>query len=269
MGTSECARPTVAGIRIYPIKSLDPTGVEAATLGGETGALVGDREYALVDEDGEYVNGKRTAAVHRVRSDVHGDVVTLSRAGEKAIERSLSDQRDDVERWLSAHFEEPVSLIRDARGGFPDDTVRPGPTVISTGTVREVASWYDGIDPEGVRRRFRANLEIDGVPAFWEDRLVADEGEVVRFRIGDVRIEGVSPCSRCVVPSRDPDTGEERPGFRETFIEHRERTKPPWLDSDRFDHPFRLMVNTRVPRESRGERIAVGDPVAVEDVRPA
>lgn len=261
--------PTVAGLRIYPVKSLDPKAVDTAELGGDTGALVGDREYAIVDEAGEYVNGKRTAAVHRVRSTLEDGRLTLRRDWESAEAFALPDEIDGAERWLSAHFGQPVELIRDAEGGFPDDTARPGPTVISTGTVREIASWYEGIDAEGVRRRFRANVEIGGVPPFWEDRLVADEGEVVTVRIGDTILKGVNPCARCVVPSRDPDTGETYPNFREIFIENRQRTKPPWLDSDRFDHPFRVMVNTQVPPESRGASIAVGDPIRVDSTRPA
>lgn len=49
-----------------------------------------------------------------------------------------------------------------------------GPSVVSTATVETIASWFDGTRVESPRRRFRANFEISGVPAFWEDRLVGD-----------------------------------------------------------------------------------------------
>jgi len=64
----------------------------------------------------------------------------------------------------------------------------------------------------------------------------------------------------------DTDAGAETPGFRERFVERREASLPPWLDSDRFDDAFRLMVNTDVPESSWGTRVAVGDPVCVERV---
>ena len=60
-----------------------------------------------------------------------------------------------------------------------------------------------------MRMRFRANLEIGEVPAFWEDRLYGESGTTVRFTVGAVCLEGTNPCQRCVVPTRDPLTGTE------------------------------------------------------------
>ncbi len=34
-----------------------------------------------------------------------------------------------------------------------------------------------------MRRRMRANIEIDGVPGFWEDGLFAASGETVAFQL--------------------------------------------------------------------------------------
>src|SRR5581483_2540325 len=98
-------------------------------------------------------------------------------------------------------------LVENLVNGFPDDLNAPGPTVISTATLRTVASWFPGLTVDDMRLRFRANLEIDGVEPFWEDRLYGEQGESVTIRIGRVTIEGVNPCQRCVVPTRDPSTG--------------------------------------------------------------
>jgi hypothetical protein len=269
--------PYLARITVYPVKSLDGVEREAArfTAGG---ALEHDRTYALVDEEGGYVNGKRERAVHRLRSEFdvascHLDLSPPDGASE-TFDLSLDgeDRPTDAEaltEWLSAYFGYPVSLRHDRTGGFPDDTDASGPTVVATATIREVASWYDGIDVEGMRRRLRANLEIGGVPPFWEDHLFADRDHVVSFSIGDVELEGVNPCQRCVVPSRDPDTGEETEGFRRRFIERREATMPPWSGGEWFDHSFRLMVNTRVPTVGENPTVSVGDPVVVGETRPA
>lgn len=262
--------PRLASLTVYPVKSLDGKTVESAAL-TQTGGLVGDRMYALVDADGDFVNGKAERRIHRIRSgfdlDTHRFCVRdVDAPAGSATSFVLPDDRDGVEDWFADYLDYEVALRREPQGGFPDDTVNPGPTVISTATLETVAGWYDGITPDEMRRRLRPNVEIDGVPAFWEDRLFADHGEVVRFTIGDVTLDGVNPCQRCVVPSRDPDTGEETPDFRERFIIRRGETLPEWTRSDRFDHDYRLMVNTRVP--DGGGRLAVDDPVEITGPRP-
>jgi len=262
--------PELARITVYPVKSLDGCTVDSVTV-GERGALTLDREYAIFDADGAYVNGKATAAVHRLDAAfdpaTHDLTVGKPGADERRTFRLRSERgRGDASEWLSAFFGEPVTVERDGRGGYPDDTEIHGPTVISTGTVRAVADWFD-LPPANVRRRFRANLELDAAEPFWEDRLFANHGEVVRFTVGDVPLDGVNPCQRCVVPSRDPDTGEEIEGFRERFIEKREETLPEWTPSDRFDHPFRLMLNTDVPESAWGAALSVGNTVTVGDRR--
>jgi uncharacterized protein YcbX len=267
--------PRVERLTVYPVKSLDGLSREQAeiTTGGN---LRLDREYAVVDRPArepydpdaasphrDYINGKRTAMVHRLRSsfDPESHTVTV-RTKEDLNEETFSlDATEELNRWLSEYFGRPVSLRREPIGGHPDHRKSgiSGPSVISTATLQEVASWFDDLDIENVRRRFRANIEISGVPAFWEDRLYADHGEAVAFRIGNVQFQGVEPCERCVVPTRDPDTGEKDGDFRERFIRKRRETRPEWLDSNRFDHDFRLMVITDVPESEIGETIETGD----------
>lgn len=280
---------TVERLTVYPIKSLDGRSVEAVEI-IEDGGLAGDREYALVDADGEYVNGKGERRVHPIEATYDGDgahaeSVTLStptgeirrfdltsdatmgeEAGKMAdIETVDTETADTLAGWLAEWFGYPVSLERDRAGGFPDDTTASGPTLISTATIETVASWFEGITPEGMRRRLRANVEVGGVPAFWEDRLFADRAHRVAFTVGGVRFLGHNPCQRCVVPTRDPDTGQEYEGFRSTFLEKRRETMPAWSGGDWFDHDFRLMVNTSVPDAGWGETLRVGDEVVVEE----
>lgn len=262
--------PRLARLTVYPLKSLDGKSVSSARFAGP-GGLADDRIYALVDEDGEYVNGKAEPAVHRLRSGFALDSHRLTIRDvddfpSNARSFTLPEDFPAAEDWFGTYFGYPVTLQREPLGGFPDDTTHPGPSVISTATLETVASWYDEISTDEMRRRLRANVEIDGVPAFWEDRLFADHGEVVRFRIGDTILDGVNPCRRCIVPARDPDTGDETPGFRERFIEQRRETKPDWTDSDRFDSDYRVMVNTRVLDKEAS--LTVGDSVEILDTHP-
>ncbi|MFC6785783.1 MOSC domain-containing protein [Halobaculum halobium] len=264
--TDDAAATTLDRIRVFPIKSLDGVDVEAAALAPD-GGLAPDREFALLDADGDYVNGKNERRIHRVSADVDLGARTVRLAAPHDVDAPdaaryhLDDDRDGIETWLGSFLGYGVSLVSDRDGGYPDDTELPGPTVISTGTLREVASWFDGVTVDSMRRRLRANVELASDEAFFEDRLVAELGERVRFRAGDAELLGVNPCQRCVVPSRDPDTGEEFDDFRARFIRKREATMPDWSGGGRFDHGFRLMVNTVVPSDSAGERLHVGDGV--------
>ncbi|GGM62223.1 uncharacterized protein YcbX [Halarchaeum rubridurum] len=264
--------PHLARLRVYPVKSLDPDDRTRARVLAD-GGLTHDRAYAVRDADGRYVNGKREPAVHGIDATFDPESHELAlRARERAAEGGAlpattfavgeASGRDAAADWLSAYFGYPVTLEHDGTGGFPDDTTAHGPTVVSTATLDAVADWFD-LGTESVRRRFRPTLELGGVPAFWEDRLYADRERVVRFRIGDAVFRGTNPCSRCAVPSRDPETGEAIAGFRETFVERREATRPDWADATWFDHHYRLAVNTAVPEATVGETLAVGDAVEV------
>lgn len=252
----------LAKILIYPFKSFDGLYVDEARV-LPSGALEHDRQFSLVDAQGKWINGKRTPRMHLLRSvtNIASRQISLEFEGEK---RAFHIDRDRaaLEEWLSGFFGLTVRIEENAAAGFPDDTAAPGPTIISIGTLDAVATWYDGLTRDDVRRRFRANLEIDGVEPFWEDRLYSEEGSAVRFQIGDVLLEGTNPCQRCVVPTRSPETGERLDGFAALFEERRYETLPYWATRSRFDHFYRLAVNTH-PVPGQTGTIRVGDVVKV------
>ena len=179
--------PHLASISIYPVKSLEPVLLpEVRVL--RSGALEGDRGFAFFDSEGKFINGKRNAKIHLLRSkyDSFTGELSLGRAETGLTTVFNADrQREEIEAWLAEFFGIPVSLRRNGEVGFPDDLDCPGPTVISTATLSEVASWFKPLDTAQLRLRIRANLEIGGVPPFWEDRLYGVKGSLVRFRIGE------------------------------------------------------------------------------------
>ena len=253
----------IAGILIYPIKSLDGVGVNRARILA-SGALESDREFAIVDAQGRFVNGKRNAKVHLLRSfwNETAKTVTLQIEGTEAKQVfDLSQNRTELEATLSDYFGFSVQLARNSLTGFPDDTIASGPTIISTATLEEVASWFPGITVAEMRQRLRANIEIGGVPPFWEDQLFADEGEIVQFKIGEVLFEGINPCQRCIVPTRNSQTGASYPNFQKLFSQKREETLPAWVNLSRFNHFYRLSVNTKVPASEAGKIVHIGDEI--------
>lgn len=257
----------LARIVIYPVKSLDGLSAPSVRL-LRSGALEGDRRFALLDAQEKYVNGKRHARVHHLRSSFDSMTRMLhlhNGDGRHAGSFHVDDERARLQEWLGEFFGFAVAVRENPAAGFPDDTDSPGPTVISTATLQEVASWFPGLCAQQIRRRMRANLEISGVPPFWEDRLYGPPGVTVRFRVGEVEFDGVNPCQRCAVPPRDPVTGEGYPEFAKIFAQKREQTLPPWAQRSRFNHFYRLAINTRLPPAVAGKTIGVGDPITVEE----
>ena len=257
--------PYVASIHIYPIKSLDGIAVSEATILA-SGALEGDRQLAIFDDLGQFVNGKRNSGVHFLRFsfDAATGTVGLKIQGtEQEFFFQIDTERAEIESWLSSYFGFHVKLVENLLVGFPDDTTSPGPTLISTETIAEVASWFPRVSVNEMRQRLRANIEIADVPPFWEDQLFGETDEVVKFQIGQAIFEGINPCQRCIVPTRNPQTKETYPNFQKIFTAKRKETMPDWVKQSRFNHLYRLSVNTRVTHQAAGKIVQVGDRVEI------
>jgi uncharacterized protein YcbX len=288
--TSDHFAPQLTGIRLHPIKSLDAVSVSEARI-GSGGGLEHDRAWALYSVDGRWVNAKRTAAMHLIRATYAPDLssVTLAVPGDRrnipARTFPFPSGTEDAAEWFSVYFEQQI-LVRHAPEGFPDDNIANGPTIISTASLQTVSDWFPGLTLDAVRQRFRTTLEIDSgeiaagaasthpaakaasengqLPAFWEDQLYGeDERSVVRFRIGEVNFEGSNPCARCPVPARDPQSAADLVGFQKRFTDLRRETLPPWAPATRFDHFYRLAVNTRVAPTEIGKTLRLGDALQI------
>ncbi|MEZ0300244.1 MAG: MOSC domain-containing protein [Candidatus Methylacidiphilales bacterium] len=276
------SRVYLARILLYPIKSLDPVDVQEAVI-TEGGTLRYDREWAIYDAKGKVFNAKRDARLHLIRALYQGDggsygainAVRLSAPGQAETTMSLVDSQA-IAGWLSSFLNEPVELRRDTLTGFPDDLEASGPTIVSCASLRAMTEWFPPLpeDPyapglgfgEGeARRRFRTNLELDGdgLPAFWEDRLFGNAGEEVAFRIGAVDFRGRNPCQRCAVPGRDSQTGELTPRFTKVFSDQRRATLPEWANKARFNHFYRFAVNTLVCPGQEGSVLRRGDELMI------
>lgn len=278
--------PTLDRITIFPVKSLDGVDLaEARVLPG--GALENDRRWQLTDLDGRVVNAKKSPLFHAIRAEFALDerLVTLfvdpaavAAAAIPGVDRLRALGRESFHLvpgadgpcgWLGEALGIGVLLLERPDGGFPDDREAPGPTLVSTATLVEVARWF-GFDVAESRRRFRANLEIGGSDAFWEDTLASPARpelapamtdpvladlpadpyadlpppEPREFSIGDVRFKATNVCRRCVVPTRDSRTGAVMAQFREAFEARRRRGMRADVDAGGWGTVYRLGVNT-------------------------
>ncbi len=310
--------PYLSGITVYPVKSLDGIGLEeVAVLHG--GALANDRRWRLVDVEGDVVNAKKNNRFHAVRAVFHledscsdlpkssvyeSNSVTLS-LNESFVAGNLCDYSpetfplipgsDGPCEWLSHVLDKKVFLQERVDGGFPDDRDASGPTIISTESLLEVASWFD-LPLDEARNRFRMNLELSsnennesavsqGLPSricpmgdvpFWEDVLACpasiealedSESEYIvdvapvspaPFWLGSIEFCARGTCRRCNVPTRDSVTGIATKNFREVFEARRSHLLPTNVIARTWSDYFRLGINTSIEKLSEN-RLALGD----------
>ena len=257
--------PTVARLSVTPVKGLKLLHPQAVQLGPE--GVRGDRVFYLTQPDGRMVNGKLAGELVQVeaRLDDALDVLTLTlpggemvagdgRAMGAAVETSFYGRPVTgrlVEGPLAAALSEAAGQeLRLVRADRPGAAVDLHPvTLLSRASCAELAR-QSGDARLADDRRFRMHVLLDGVAAPHEED--AWEGRTVR--LGDAAVAVGTPVGRCAITAQDPDTG--RPdGTRtlEAIGAYR---------GARDDGYFCFGVYAAVVRPGR---IAVGDPVVVDD----
>jgi uncharacterized protein len=208
----------VAACSIAPVKGLRLERVPRVLL--ERDGVRGDRLAYVIDARGRMVNGKNHGALQQVRAglDESGSQLTLDFPGGTSVSGPLrteervetmffSLRRDAVvvagpfAQALSRHFGEPVRLVlpADARCAI-DRGPRGAVTLISTASLAALAELAGGeLDP----RRFRMSLEVSGTAPFEEDSWLGRE-----LGVGEAVLRPEGHVGRCLVTSRDPDSGE-------------------------------------------------------------
>lgn len=257
--------PVVAAITIYPVKSLDEISLQKAQI-GNGGCLTHDREYAICKSDGKYVKGKNNDLIYLLRSaiDFENEIISFRHQSETGWHKfNLQKDKKQIDEYLSAFFNLEVTLQKNSEGKFLDEPVVSGITIASTESLNMVSDWFNDMPPEETRKRFRTNIEIAAVPAFWEDQLFFEQATAIEFRVGEVILYGMSPRARCVVPSRHPQTGEAIHGFQKTFAQQRVDNLPQGSTLQRYGHAYYLSVDCYLPPSEFGKWIAVGDELTI------
>jgi uncharacterized protein YcbX len=206
----------VSALRATPVKGLHMSQHDEIelTLDGARG----NRVFFVIDERDRMVNGKLLGALTEVQAhyDPAGGRLELcfpsgeQVAGEVRLGESVSPRfysrtlpgrlvDGDFARALSEHAGTPLRLVAPERGAV--DRGRHGAvSLISTGSLRRL-SEQAGVAVDA--RRFRMLVEVDGLDAHQEDGFVGQ-----RVRIGAALVRFHGHVGRCLVTSRNPDSGE-------------------------------------------------------------
>jgi len=125
-----------------------------------------------------------------------GEAVETSFYGRPVTGRIVNGPWSDA---LSEHAGRPLRIVRaDEQGAAIDRTHVV--SLVSDGSLRALARHADVDEVDG--RRLRMTLELEGCREHEEDEWIGGELE-----IGGARIRVTGPVGRCVVTTRNPDSG--------------------------------------------------------------
>jgi len=208
---------SVTRISTAPIKGLALRSRECVELAA--GGVADDRRFYLIDANGRMVNGKQLGSLTAVVGDYDARAGELSlrfpdggttsarvELGASVETRFYSRPRaarlvnGPWAKALSAHAGQELRLVQPEAGATAVDRgVRGGVSLMSSASLARLeqtaASAVDA-------RRFRMLIEIDGVDAHAEDNWIGS-----RVQIGEALVLMRGHVGRCLVTSRDPDSG--------------------------------------------------------------
>jgi uncharacterized protein YcbX len=238
---------------LYPIKGCRGIAVERATLTA-TGLEIdgiGDREWVVVDEHGEFLSQRELPKMALIETRLTSSTLRLKAPGMLQLEVPFASEGDVLnvtvwndtvaavtqgevaDAWFSRCLGQPCRLMRFDPEARRLSNVRytgatPAPYKFADAfalLIASTASLVDlnarlrerGIAPVGIER-FRPNIVLAGIEAFEEDYLE-------RVTIGTTELRVVKPCVRCSVPNVDPATGETSTEPGDTLALYRDNAR--------------------------------------------
>ena len=216
----------IASIHIYPVKGLRGLSVPAAAV--EPWGLAGDRRWMVVDSARRLISQREAPGLALIHAAVEGEDLRLSAPGRPSIlvhrpvqgppvETQMWQERvpavlagQEANDWITrvrgshcqfAYMAEPetarpVEGMAEDRVSFADEY-----PLLLTNEASLVDLAGRSTDPGLSMDRFRANLVVQGAPA-WEEDFWRE------LTIGGVRFTVAGGCERCIVTSIDQVSGE-------------------------------------------------------------
>jgi uncharacterized protein YcbX len=226
---------TISQLWWYPIKGCRGLRVQEATLAA-TGLEVegiGDREWVVVDAEGEFLSQRELPAMALIEPRLAGSSLRITAPGMLKLEVPLASEGDVLQvrvwndevaavtqgevadAWFSSFLGQPCRLMRfdpearrlsnrrytgaaDAPYKFADAFAL---LVCSEASLADLNVRLEkkGVRPFGIER-FRPNIVLGGIEAHEEDY-------AEQIVLAGARLRAVKPCVRCTVPNVDPATG--------------------------------------------------------------
>ncbi len=231
---------SVSQLWIYPIKSMKGISLDSVQL--EKRGFQYDRRWMLIDSNNRFITQRqypRMTLIEPVFEEGVADYGLSVRAPDMPVlivpypdqQIELYDEVevtcwDDqirafrinsaIDNWFSEFLDIDCQLVY-----MPDTSLRPvDPDYAIDPQGNDIASFSDGfpnlviseasladlnsrVDIELTMNRFRPNIVLSGLEAYAEDALG-------HFQINQIDFYAVKPCSRCVITTVNPQTGEKQ-----------------------------------------------------------
>lgn len=220
------AHATLTEINIYPVKSL--AGFSVAQWPVVTTGLQYDRKWMLIDSAGTFLSQRQLPAMALIKTALTDEQLILSAHGMEDLILPLASNDGDIvsctiwhdqclgrgisaeaDLWLSRFLQRDCRLvyqtdevIRYVDPDFANDT---DSVAFSDGfpfliiSENSLVSLNEAMRLNLPMARFRPNLVVSGCAAYAEDSWR-------EIRIGTIDFRLPKPCSRCSVPTIDPET---------------------------------------------------------------
>ena len=210
--------PQITGIYRYPVKGLSPEPLARAVLApGQT--LLADRRYAIENGPSGFdptepkwlpkpnflmLQRDEWLAPLQTHFDDANHVLTIRQNGAVAAQGDLEtpEGRAAIEQFFASRYSDEIKgppKILTSPGHSFSDVARKVVSIINLASLRAIENMVgQPVHP----LRFRANLYVEGWPAWHEFELVDRT-----LAIGDIRLKVVKRITRCAAVNVDPDTG--------------------------------------------------------------
>ena len=218
----------ISSLHTYPVKSGRVIDVSASPI--DLLGLEYDRRWVII-EKGRFISQRSHPQLARLIAILSKDKLSLSFEGaqydlnlgapKRMAEISVwkddfqaSIYQDPVNDWLSKHLGgefELASMDQAIRRRETDERASPFDVSFADGypiliaTTASLQALNDYVREQGETAlpmsRFRPNIVIDGAQPWAEDSWK-------QIKIGNVIIDCVKPCTRCIMTTLDPMSGE-------------------------------------------------------------
>ncbi|MCS3446015.1 MULTISPECIES: MOSC domain-containing protein [Bradyrhizobium] len=218
MDNAQLSSARITGIYRYPVKGLTPEPLPHAELkAGET--LRSDRRYAIENGPSGFdpsapkwlpkphflmLQRDEWLAPLRAHFDDDSHVLTLRRDGAMVAQGNLetAEGRAAIERYFAdrhtGQIKGPPKVLVSPGHSF-SDVPRKVVSIINLASLQAIEEMVRApVHP----LRFRANLYVEGWPA-WHEASLLDQ----TIAIGSARARVVKRITRCAAVNVDPDTG--------------------------------------------------------------
>lgn len=219
---------TLSAITFYPVKSL--AGISVTRWPVTKTGLQYDRKWMLVDNAGQFLSQRKLPNMALIKTALTSSHLILSASGMENLSLPLTPADGDIinssiwnvlcearnvsleaDQWLSSFLNTDCRLVYQ-----PDETIRQVDP--EYGRRTDNVAFSDGFPFLIVSEnslvslnremqlnlpmtRFRPNLVISGCPSYAEDSWREISIGAIDFRLP-------KPCSRCAIPTIDPDTAQ-------------------------------------------------------------